>query len=273
VDLASTLCLLVGTLPGGNPRIPGTPCQIPPPGGSGVYKTPPYPSTAGVAHRQLRTNYNASSKSKNQRIQSRRRTQDEPWRLVAASTNFDTSTMQPHASMEHRGPWGGRRNLGVGRPSWAIFAPPCARATVGCDHACVVRRATMRAQCAACARATVWCDHACVVRPCVRRATMRAPCAACARATVRAQCDHACAVRRVGPCDRACDVRRAGASVRLPPCTVWRGYAAERRWTSLGPCPWRPGGGFFFVGWEPWGVGTPMLHGGVWLHCGRVEIC
>ena len=163
VDLASTWCLLVGTLPGGNPRIPGTPCQIPPPGGSGVYKTPPYPSTAGVAHRQLRTNYNASSKSKNQRIQSRRRTQDEPWRLVAASTNFDTSTMQPHASMEHRGPWGGRRNLGVGRPSWAIFAPPCARATVGCDHACVVR-------------------------PCVRRATMRAPCAAWARATVRATC-------------------------------------------------------------------------------------
>ena len=103
MDLASTLCLLVGTLPRGNPRIPGTPCQIPPPGGSGVYKTPPYPSTAWVAHRQLRTNYNASSKSKNQRIQSRRRTQDEPWRLVAASTNFDTSTMQPHASMEHRG--------------------------------------------------------------------------------------------------------------------------------------------------------------------------
>jgi hypothetical protein len=195
VDLASTWCLLVGTLPGGNPRIPGTPCQIPPPGGSGVYKTPPYPSTAGVAHRQLRTNYNASSKSKNQRIQSRRRTQDEPWRLVAASTNFDTSTMQPHASMEHRGPWGGGGTWGWGGPLGPFSRPRAPVRPLG---------ATMRASCA--------------VRPCVRRAP-RGPVRPCVRRAPRGS------VRAFTPVHRVAWVR-CGAPLDLlgaMPMEAWGG--------------------------------------------------
>ena len=228
----------MGTLPGGNPRIPGTPCQIPPPGGSGVYKTPPYPSTAGVAHRQLRTNYNASSKSKNQRIQSRRRTQDEPWRLVAASTNFDTSTMQPHASMEHRGPWGGGGTWGWGGPLGPFSRPRAPVRPLG---------ATMRASC--------------TVRPCVRSAP-RAPVRPFG-ATMRASCDRACAVR---PCVRRAPRGPVRPCVRRAPRGSVRAFTPVHRvaWVRcgapldlLGAMPMEAWGGIFFLwvgnpgGWEP----------------------
>ena len=183
------------------------------------------------------------------------RTQDEPWRLVAASTNFDTSTMQPHASMEHRG------SHPPGFPTHKKIPHP--RASIGMAP----RRSSGALQRTHATRCTA--VNARTLPRGARRTkrshgrTRRTAHAWSHGARTVARRTHGRTQRSHGHTRRTAHAWSHGARRTHGRTQRSHGRTGARKWPKRAAPP--PGSS------SP--PGTPMLHGGVCLHCGRVEIC